>query len=71
MKKPSLLGLLRRVHGDEEGSVSLETVLVLCAIAIPVLIVMIKWGWPLIQGYFKEGLEDLDTATDEAVQDVE
>ena len=68
MKKPSLLGLLRRVHGDEEGSVSLETVLVLCAIAIPVLIVMIKWGWPMIKQYFQEGMEDLQSETDSAVQ---
>ncbi len=68
MKKASLLGLLRRVHGDEEGTVSLETVLVLCAIAIPVLIVMIKWGWPLIQTYFKEQMQDLETTTDQATQ---
>ena len=63
MKKPSLLGLLRRVHGDEEGSVSLETVLVLCAIAIPVLIVIIKWGWPQIKSYFDTGMQELESTT--------
>ncbi|MBN1590263.1 MAG: hypothetical protein JW888_12180 [Pirellulales bacterium] len=68
MKKPSLMGLLRRVHGDQEGSVSLETVLVLCAIAIPVLIVMIKWGWPMIKSYFQTGMQDLQSETTTAVQ---
>ena len=68
MKRSSLMGLLRRVHGDEKGSVSLETVLVLCAIAIPVLIVMIKWGWPMIKSYFQSGMQDLQSETNTAIQ---
>ena len=34
MKKPSLWNLLRKVHENEEGAVSLETILVIGAIAL-------------------------------------
>ena len=56
--------LLRRVHQDERGAVSLETILIIGAIALPILIVIIKYGWPRIYGYFNEGLDDLETETD-------
>lgn len=52
MKKPSLGSLLRRVHENEEGTVSLETVLVVCAIALPVLIFLYKFVWPKLQDWF-------------------
>ena len=38
MERASLLNLLRRVHEDEEGAVSLETILIIGAIALPILI---------------------------------
>jgi hypothetical protein len=52
MKKPSLGSLLRRVHQNEEGTVSLETVLVVCAIALPVLITLYKFVWPKLIEWF-------------------
>ena len=68
MKKPSLSGLLREVHGDERGAVSLETILIIGAIALPILIFLIKVGWPRIKGYFNQGLEDLETERQNAIQ---
>lgn len=52
--------LLVRIHRNEEGAVSLETVLVIGAIALPVLIFLIKIGWPKIKGYFTNGLQQLE-----------
>ena len=68
MKKSSLLDLLRRVHGDERGAVSLETILIVGAIALPILIFLIKVGWPQIKGYFNQGLEDLEAERSNAIQ---
>ena len=38
---------------------SLETVLIVGAIALPILIFVIKVGWPAIKTYFNTGLQDL------------
>ena len=37
------------------AAVSLETILVLAVIAIPVLVFVIKFSWPAIKGYFVQG----------------
>ncbi len=66
MKKPSLWGLLRKVHNDQDGAVSLETILIIGAIAIPILIFLIKVGWPTIKNYFTQGLSDLQEGADQA-----
>lgn len=58
--------LLARVHRSEDGSVSLETVLILGAIALPVLIFLIKWGWPTVRSYFERGMNDLMAGSDAA-----
>ena len=63
-----MLKLLRRVHNDEQGAVSLETILIIGAIALPILIFLIKVGWPRIKGYFNQGLQDLEDERDNAVQ---
>jgi hypothetical protein len=63
MPRASLLSLLGQVHGDEEGTVSLETILIIGAIALPVLIVLLKFGWPRIQGLFERGMSDLEAET--------
>ena len=42
--------LLSRVHNDERGAVSLETI----------LIFLIKFGWPRIKDYFNDGLNELE-----------
>ncbi|MCA9072016.1 MAG: hypothetical protein KDA84_23975 [Planctomycetaceae bacterium] len=60
--------LFKRLHRDERGVVSLETVLIIAAIALPVLIIIIKFGWPRIKAYFDEGLDDLERETDDAIQ---
>lgn len=64
MKDVSLRGLLKRVHNDERGSVSLETVLIIGAIALPILIFLLKFAWPKIKNYFNEGMRDLETESD-------
>lgn len=66
MRSPSLLSLLGQVHQDEEGTVSLETILIIGAIALPVLIFLIKFGWPRIKAYFERGLEDLEEGSRDA-----
>jgi hypothetical protein len=45
--------------------VSLETILIIGAIAIPILIFLLKFGWPRVRDYFYEGLEDLEEASDD------
>ena len=64
MERASLLNLLRRVHEDEEGAVSLETILIIGAIALPILIFLIKVGWPRIKQYFEEGIKELEEGGD-------
>jgi len=52
--------LWQRIHGDERGAVSLETILIIAAIAIPILIFLLKFGWPKIRDYFNTGMENLE-----------
>ena len=59
-KHASLRSLLKRVHSDERGAVSLETILIIGAIALPILIFLIKVGWPRIRSYFTRGLDRID-----------
>ena len=66
MKKSSLGDLLRKVHENEQGALSLETVLIIAAIALPILIFLIKFGWPLIKEFFLQGLEDLEEGAQDA-----
>jgi hypothetical protein len=67
-KNASLIQLLKRVHRDEQGSVSLETILVLGAIALPVMIFLLKFGWPKIKDYFHKGITDLESETNHVIQ---
>ena len=60
--------VLRRLHRDERGALTLETVLIIAAIALPVLIVIVKYGWSAIRNYFDRGLESLEQSTDEATR---
>jgi len=68
MQEPSLWDLLRKIDRDEQGAVSIETILIIAAIALPILIFLIKVGWPRIKDYFNQGLEDLETGAEEAQQ---
>lgn len=51
--------LLRDIHRDEKGALSLEAVLIIAVIALPVLIVLYKFAWPAIKDYFYSGLEEV------------
>lgn len=59
MKNNSLLELVKRIHEDEEGSISLETILIIGAIALPILIFLLTQAWPTIKNYFNTNLNDL------------
>lgn len=60
--------LLARVHRNERGAVSIETVMIIGAIAIPILIWVIKAGWPRIQDYFNDGMTNLEEGSNNAQQ---
>jgi Flp pilus assembly pilin Flp len=66
MKNPSVWSLLKKVHRNENGAVSLETILIIGAIALPILIFLIKVGWPRIKAYFNQGIQDLESGADDA-----
>ena len=50
---------LARLHGDERGGVTIETVLIIAAIALPILIFILKVGWPMARNFFLQGMNDL------------
>ena len=58
--------LLQKVHDDEEGAVSIETVLIIAAISLPILIFAIKVGWPRIKDFFNQGMTDLEAGAGNA-----
>ena len=62
----SIWRLLRKVHHDERGAVSIETILIIGAIAIPILIFLVKVGWPRVKDYFNRGMQDLEQGADSA-----
>lgn len=68
MSKASLWQLLKRIHSDDRGAVSLETILIIGAIALPILIFLIRVGWLRIKGYFNQGLQDLEAERANAIQ---
>jgi Flp pilus assembly pilin Flp len=55
-----LTQVLKRIHRDERGGVSIETVLIIAAIALPILIFLIKIGWPRMQAFFNSGMDSLE-----------
>ena len=66
---PSALSkLLAQVHNDEEGAVSIETVLIVAAISLPILIFVIKFGWPRVKAFFEKGMTDLEGGANNAGQ---
>ncbi len=52
--------LMKRIHRDEDGAMSLETILIIGAIAIPILIFILRVGWPRIRTFFSGGMDDLE-----------
>jgi len=67
-KKASFRNLIRAIHRDEAGAVSLETILIIGVIALPILIFVIKVGWPRIKTYFNSGLTNLEGGAQNAQQ---
>ena len=61
-----MLRLLRKIHNDQQGAVSLETILIIGAIALPILIFLIKVGWPYVRSYFEQGVQELRQGADDA-----
>ncbi len=57
--------LLRQVHRNEDGAVSLETMLVIGAIALPVLIFLLKVGWPRVREFFDSGMTELEEGAEQ------
>jgi hypothetical protein len=55
--------LLKKIHGDEKGGVSIETVLIIAAIALPILIFIIKFGWPRIKKWFEGEMDVLESGS--------
>ncbi len=56
----SLWTICKRIHADERGAVSIETILIIAAIALPILIFIIKFGWPRVRKFFNEGMDELE-----------
>jgi len=54
------VSILKRIHEDERGGVSIETVLIIAAIALPILIFLIKVGWPRMMTFFNSGMDSLE-----------
>ncbi|MES2789114.1 MAG: hypothetical protein V4719_05795 [Planctomycetota bacterium] len=64
MRKPrNFRELLDRIHNDENGAVSLETILIIGAIAMPILIFLLKYGWPKIKTFFNQSLDNLEQSS--------
>ncbi len=55
----NLKNVLHRVNQDEKGGLSLETILIIGAIALPILIFLIAVAWPRVQEFFNQGMTDL------------
>jgi Flp pilus assembly pilin Flp len=61
---------LRRLNADERGAVSLETILILGAIALPILIFVLKYGWPRVRNYFTAGQTKLEKESNDVISGV-
>jgi hypothetical protein len=68
MRKPrSLREFWYRLHNDQDGAVSLETILIIGAIAMPILIFLLKYGWPRIRDYFNSSLNSLNSSSQNVI----
>jgi len=64
--KSSLVGILRKLDRDERGAVSFETILIIAAIALPILIFLLRVGWPRIKALWTKGMSDIEGAQNAA-----
>ena len=65
-QKSSLTGILRKLDRDERGAVSFETILIIAAIALPILIFLLRVGWPRIKALWTKGMSDIEGAQNAA-----
>lgn len=65
-KLAQIRDLFNRVHDDENGGLSLETILIIGAIALPILIFLIVVAWPRVQAFFNQGMNDLEQGATDA-----
>lgn len=56
--------ILKRIHNDERGAVSIETVLIVAAVAIPILIFIVNFVMPRLKDSFSQNMDDLDLDAD-------
>jgi hypothetical protein len=66
IRKTTLLAILRKVHRDQRGAVSFETILIIAAIALPILIFLLRVGWPRIKALWTKGMSDIEGAQNSA-----
>ncbi len=59
--------LMQRIHRDQRGAVSLETILIVAAISLPILIFVLKYGWPKIRDYFNTGMDNLENESNSVI----
>lgn len=57
---------LRRIGADERGAVTIETILLIGAVAIPVLIFLLRFGWPKMRDTFVDGVSRVQVEADRA-----
>lgn len=67
--REKLKDLMNRIHSDEKGGVSLETILIIAAIALPILIFLITIAWPSIQSFFDQGMQELREGSTDVYDD--
>jgi hypothetical protein len=63
-KGGTFLSLLKQVHQDRRGGVSIETVLIIAAIALPILVFVIKFAWPRIKEMWEKWMRELEGGGD-------
>jgi hypothetical protein len=61
---PGFTSAVRGLHRDERGAVTIETILIIGAVALPVLIFLLRFGWPVIRDFFVEGESLLERESD-------
>jgi Flp pilus assembly pilin Flp len=50
---------LKKVHHDEKGAVTIETVLIIAVIALPILLFFYRFVWPQLREKLEELLEEI------------
>jgi len=59
---------LRGVHAEERGAVTIETIMLIGAVAVPVLIFLLRFGWPTMRKAFVDGVSQVHVEADRAAE---